>query len=433
MGPVQSVRELKSWLWRSARLIVLFVALGAVAGVIAAMQSERVYSATAVLQVINPVIADESSALGQASALRRVQMVEQRLTTSENLLALAERFGLFTGLALSRSEIVAAMRASIRIESVTAAQGSATTGRDGSLSAIIISAHLNDAEAAAAVANELAEAVVEESTEAARARIDRALMFFQHEEDRLAGAIGELETRIMDFQSENEALMPSATAIRREELARIEDELLRITRELSQLRAERGALETDAGRAVSRRRIIELDDMIAQRAAEELLLAERVASLETLLRRAPAVERELGAFQRRMEQLQSQLSDVAQQRREAEIGQRIEIDQQSERFVLLEAATVPDYPVSRSRRVIAMLGVVAGLMAGVGLAYLVEAMRPVLRTADRMERELQLRPAISIPLGRPPLERRRRRLIWGFGLLVMLLAALALAMQMAPA
>ncbi len=432
MGPVQTVRELKSWLRRSFRLILLCVVLGAVAGVIAATQSERVYSATAVLQVVNPVIADGSSALGQASALRRAQMIEQRLTTSENLLALAERYGLFTGLPLSRSEIVAAMRASIRIESVTAAQGSATIGRDGSLSAIIVTANLNDPDAAAAVANELAEAVVAESTEAARARIGRALTFFQQEEDRIAQAIGELDSRIMAFQSENEDLMPSATVIRREELTRLEDDLLRITRELSQLRAERGVLEADAGRAVSRRRISELDDQIAQRAAEELLLAERVANLESLLRRAPAVERELGGFHRQMEQLQSQLSDVAQQRREAEIGQRIEIDQQSERFVLLEAAVVPDYPISRPRRTIALLGLVAGLMAGVGLAYLLEALRPVLRTADRMERELQLRPAISIPLGRPTLERRRRRLIWGFGLLVMLLAALALAMQLAP-
>ncbi|MGY6535716.1 MAG: hypothetical protein ACXIVG_10260 [Pararhodobacter sp.] len=430
MGPIQSLHELKSWLRRRARLIVLIMVLGAVAGVFAASRTERVYSATAVLQVINPIIAGEGGAIGPSSALRRVQIIEQRLMTRENLLALADRHGLFTDLPLTQNELVAAMRASVRIESITAAQGGAMTARDGSLSAIIISAHLDEPFLAATVANELAEALVLESSAAAQAGIQRALLFFQQEESRLMQEIAELETQIMDFRTENEAVMPSSLLIRREELGRLEDGLLRIERELSQMRAERSVLEADSGRALSRRRIAELDDLIAQRAAEEVLVAERVATLESLMQRAPAAERELGSLQRRMEQLQSQLSAAAQARREAEIGQRIEMDQQSERFVMLEAATPPDYPESRSRRVVAMLGVVAGLLGGLGLAYVIEAMHPVLRTADRMERELQLRPAISIPLNSPPLERRRRRLIWGFGLLILLGAAAALTLQL---
>lgn len=430
MGPIQSLHELTSWLRRRARLIALIMVLGTVVGVFAASRTERVYSASAVLQVVNPIIAGEGGAIGPSSALRRVQIIEQRLMTRENLLALAERHALFADLPMTPNELVAAMRASVRIESITAAQGGAIA-RDGSLSAIIISAHLGQPFLAATVANELAEALVQESTAAAQAGIERALLFFQQEEGRLMQEIVALETQIMEFRTENEAVMPSSLLIRREELGRLEDGLLRIERELSQMRAERSVLEADSGRALSRRRIAELDDQIAQRAAEEVLVAERVANLESLMQRAPAAERELGSLQRRMEQLQSQLSAAAQQRREAEIGQRIEMDQQSERFVMLEAATPPDYPESRSRRVVAMLGVFAGLLGGLGLAYIIEAMQPVLRTADRMERELQLRPAISIPLGRPPLERRRRRLIWGFGLLILLGAAAALTVQLA--
>lgn len=425
MGPIQSIEEFQNWLRRRAPLIALCVVLGAVAGVVAATRSQHVYSATAVLQIINPVISDEGRTLGAASAVRRAQAIEQRLMTRENMLALVERHGLFQDLPLTQTELVTAMRASVRLESVAAAQGG------GTLSAINISANLGDPDTAAAVANDLAESLVAQSTADARRRIERALEFFRQEESRIQQQINELEGRITTFQTENESMLPSATAIRRDELGRLEQGLLQINRELSQLRAERSQLQDDAGRAVSRRRIAELDDQIAQRAAEEVLVAERVAYLESLMQGAPSVERELGSLQRQMESLQTQLAAASQQRREAEVGQRIELEQQSEQFIILESATPPDYSISRSRRMIAMMGVIAGLMGGLGFAFLVEALQPVLRTADRMERELQLRPAISIPMELSPLERRRRRLIWGFGILMLALAAGALVVQLA--
>ena len=70
------------------------------------------------------------------------------------------------------------------------------------------------------------------------------------------------------------------------------------------------------------------------------------------------------------------------------------------------------------------MGIVGGLMAGVMLAYALEWLQPVLRTAQRMERDLHLRPVISIPFVPSARERRRRQMIWAAGL-ALLLAALA--------
>ena len=130
---------------------------------------------------------------------------------------------------------------------------------------------------------------------------------------------------------------------------------------------------------------------------------------------------------RRMEQLQDQLTAASGQRREAELGARIETDQQSERFVLLEHALVPDYPVSTSRKKVAVLGLIGGLMLGIFIAYALEWLKPVMRTAERMERDLHLRPVISIPYTVPAQERRRRQLIWTLGLGLLLVGAVSLA------
>ena len=426
MGPLQNLADVKSWLRRRFGLIALLVLLGAVAGVLAAARTERVYSATAVLQVVNPVIAEGDGRIAAASALRRVQIVEQRLMSRRNILELIERYDLLTDEPLTETERVVAVRSGIEFESVSAAQGGSPGGRDGSLSAVIITTRFGDPDVAAAIANDLANAMVDESAAAVGSRIEGARRFFQQEEERIQQEIAELGATIVDFQAENETLLPAAMTVRREELARLESNLLDLGRELSQLRAERELLQADAGRAVSRRRITELDEQIAQRAAEEVLIAQRVIQLEALIQQGPAIERRMDALQRQMDQLQTQLGTAAAQRREAEVGQRIETDQQSEQFMLLEPAAPADYPVSRSRRAVAMMGLIAGLVGGVGLAFVMEMLQPVLRTARQMERELQLRPAISIPLAASPQERQRRQMIWGLGLAVMAGAALML-------
>ncbi|MCC5986620.1 MAG: hypothetical protein JJT95_02990 [Pararhodobacter sp.] len=426
MGPIQSYQEFVSWLRRRARLIAFFGFLGMLGGLVAALSTERVYSAITVLQVINPVVGEDGTGGGQ----RRAQMIEQRLMARDNLLELAERHALFEGTALSSVERVAALRQAINIDSVAAAPSRPGMPTGGALSAIIITVNLGDREVVADIANELAESVVAQSASAARERAQQALSFYRQEEERLEAAISDLEDEIIAFQIENEALLPGAMTLRRDDLHRLEESRLSLERQLSQLQGERSVLEADAGRAVSRRRIAELDEQIAQREGDMRLIDLRITQTRDRFQEAPGIARELGNLERRMEQMQAQLATIAQQRRAAELGQRIEVDEQSERFVLLEAAITPEYPVSRSRRAIAMLGAIAGLMGGVAIAFAVEAMNPVLRTAQRMERELQLRPVISIPLTPSPRETRRRRMAWVFfGAGILAAAALVLALQ----
>lgn len=422
MGPIQSLDEVRRWLLRRFRLIAFVTLLVGVAGVLAAMNTDRVYRASAVIQVLNPVIASGEAA-DPNTVTRRVQAIEQRLMARDNLLNLGTAHGMFAGTALSPTEQMLLMRQSIQIEAVAAAQ--AGFSRDGSLSALVISASARTPEAAAALANDLADDVVRENAATRRDRAQAALRFYQGEEARIDALIADLEAEIAAFQTRNEAFMSGALTLRREEMSRLTENRLDLEREIGQARGELATID-GAARAVTLRRVGQLNDLIAQRSAEMATLSRRIDEIQGMFLRGAELELELSSMHRRMAQFQTQLTSAVERRREAEIGARLEGDDQSERFLLLESALPPDYPVSRSRKLIVVAAGVAGVMLGLGLAYLAEWLNPVLRTAAMFEREVQLRPVISLSYQIPARERRRRRAIWAFGLAVPVLAGLAL-------
>lgn len=423
MGPIQTLSEGISMVRRRAIVIMAVAALGVVGGVFVALKSERVYQATAVVQVVAPTITEDlaASTVGGSSA-RRVQLIEQQLMSRENLLDLGRRFGLFDGRPLSPNEQLILMRSSILIQNIAAAQQGFSM--DGSLSALLISTSLSDPEIAAAISNELAQSLVDASASRRTQLAQDTLSFFLQEEERLRSEIATLDDRIAEFKSRFESALPAAVETRREEMSRLEESRLAVEREIVALRNELAGLDRNSTLAVVVRRRAQLEEQIESRDQQLGLVTQRVQELSMLFQRAPEIERELNGLERQLTQLQNQLNTTVQRRRDAEVGQRIEEDQQSERFVLLEPALVPEYPISRSRRTVVMAAAVAGLMGGLILAFVLEWLNPVLRTSGRMEREMDLRPVISIPYTRTRTQiRRSRRRRISFGILGSLLAA----------
>ena len=429
MGPIQNLHEIISFLTRRWRLIGLGTVVGALAGLLVAMNTERVFEAAAVIQVTNPVIsvnADGETAVPDVT--RRVQSIEQRLMSREALLELGARYNLFDGMDITPVEQVAMMREAFSITSIAAAQQGFE--RDGSLSALIVAAQDDDPDVAAAIANELSESVIELSIADRQVNTQQALEFYRTEETRLNQAISELESEIARYRSENEQFLPDAVETRRNESELLTETLLGLQQQISARENELSSIQSGSTRAVTRRQITTLTDEIAQFNQQASLLENRMAELREFFRRAPEVEQQLGSMTRQMTQLQTQMTAAANSRRAAELGARIEGDQQAERFEILEPALVPEYPISRSRRKVAMMGVAGGIGLGIIVAYLLEWFFPVIRTATRMERDLQLRPVISIPLVVAEVERRRRMMIWMIGGGVLFFSSVILAFMM---
>ncbi len=420
--PIQSPAEVLSF------LIALVAFVVTVAGVFYALSVPRAYRASAVIQVLNPVI-DPRAGPGAQSLTRRVQAIEQRIMARDYLLALAERYHLFEGLSLTTTEKLNLMRRSITIEAIAGAQAGFTP--DGSIAAIIVSASARSPEIAARLANDLAEEIVRENAEERRARTQAALRFFAEEEARIEAELRALEHDIAAFRAEHEAFLEPALALQRDEMAQLAEARFAAERALAQAEAERATLEPEAGRLIVQRRINQLDDLILQRREEIRALEERMEAIRAHFQRAAEVDYTLAQYLRRLEQVRNELAAVAERRREAELAARLETDDQADRFVLLERALPPDFPVSRSRRSIVALAAMVGLGLGFVVAVSLEWFRPVLRTAPMVERAFGMRPVVTIPYIESPRERRGRRILWagGLGLLIGLALALLYALR----
>ena len=79
------------------------------------------------------------------------------------------------------------------------------------------------------------------------------------------------------------------------------------------------------------------------------------------------------------------------------MGQMMENSSQTESFLVLETALIPEHPIAPNRRKIVLAGTMLSAIIGLGLVLLLELRNPVIRTASQMERQLGLPPVVSIP------------------------------------
>lgn len=399
MGQIQSLEELISFLSRRKFLILGCLLAGTIAAVLLALARPQTYEASAAIQVEMPTVTAGATENDRSAAAAQVlQSIEQRLTTRESLLAVIDRHGLFSDApGLSADRKMAALRSSISFQGVDSAAGQ-VFGQARNLSAIIITARLSDAELAARVANDFAQGVLDLSAAGTRDRAEQNVAFFAEDEARLWDQLSALEREIADYKNQHSAALPTEATAMRNELSSLDTDLRRATqdrvaatREADTIRAKGTLRETD------RRQLEDLTQRIGVLDAQISTVGVRRTELAEALAATPEVERVLAAYDRQLAQMQSQYEVVTARLAEARTDLRLAERQQSERFILLDRALTPESPVGGGRKKIAIAGALASLLAGLGLAFVLELLNPVVRTAAQMERQLGLRPVVLIP------------------------------------
>lgn len=391
MGPIQTFEDLLGLIWRRRVLILLVSVIGALLGAWYAKSRPDIYETAAVLQVEQATVARTGAGAAE-NTLQIMQTIEQRLTTRDNMIALIERHGLMTDLpALSLEEKVAAMRAAIRFQSVSDVTG-------GGLSAIIIAAQASTAENAARIANDLAQTILDMGAEGKRASADATYSFFQSEEARIWQALTAIEAEIAAYRVANRAALPASRDARLEEASEVDSTLRQLDQELAALNTEESLIRSlQTLRSTDRRRLDDITQRKAVIAAQRDPLLSRKSALENELSSGAEVDRALTAYERQQRQLQDQYTVVSQRLAEAETARRLAENQQTERFALLERAIIPEYPVGSGGKRIAIAGAVASVGLALSLAFLLDLLFPAIRTSGQLERELNLRPIVSIP------------------------------------
>ena len=141
---------------------------------------------------------------------------------------------------------------------------------------------------------------------------------------------------------------------------------------------------------------------------QKTVLATQRSEIEESIARTPGVEMNLNQLDRRLTELKEQYQVAVRKRALAETGERLEINQQAERFEIIEQPVQPEEPISPNRPKIVIMGSAATVGLALGLAFLLELINPVIRSAEQLERRLELRPMAVIPYVRTRSERFAR-------------------------
>ncbi|GHG93662.1 GumC family protein [Pseudodonghicola xiamenensis] len=408
MGPVLSFRDFVEMLRRRAWLILLVIAAGCVLSVLAAKDATHKYRSIEVIQVTQPQIEGETSrdsGNSEDTISRRLQLIEQRVMARDSVLAIIDKYGLYAHQPkLTENEKVALLRSSVRIDGL---QNNGSS--DGWVSVLTVTAEMPTPQQAQEIAHEFASRTIELNN---RSRLDKAretLAFFTAREETLRDHISRLEDELASYRQVNEVALPGTLEIRRSEITSINDELLGIARQRIQIERAADLSRQNDLPATAARKQTDFNDQLTTLEAQAKLLRDRKAELEASLQSSPEVERRVGAYEHELEQIRVQLQEASARRTDAEVAYRLETQAQSERLTVIEPANLPDYPFTRSRKKLALMGAAVSVMMALGLAFVLELLNPVMRTAAHMERDLGIRPVVSVPYLDTRSRRSRRR------------------------
>lgn len=423
MGPIQTVAEVFALLRRRKDLIGAVFALGLLASLAAAVLQTPTYQSHAVLSARLNTVGDDvvSGAGAQVSPARLLQLVEQRLTTRDNMLALADKYDLFPD--ESAQNRVDMTRRSITLFSQEAV--AIGFGRDGMVAAIHVQGRADTADKAAALTNELAEMILAETGAGREARARETLNVLQDRQAQIERDIIATRQEAQRFNADNPDAMPFNVELRRTELTQLTAAIQAAEADSLSLRAE---LDSAQRQGSTQRRLTQMREELAAREAELARLRTARAELEPFFIRLAEIERERELFAAREERLRELQRDVSEQINQATDALRLESGRQVAAFELVEPATPSDYPVSRSKRMTAMIGLVASGMLALIAAFAFEVLRPALRSAQQIERETGLRPVMELPAMVLPADRRKAMIarlagagLFGLGVLAILI------------
>ena len=423
MDVTQFIGELLSMMKRRAFLWAAILVLGVLASLFHAASQPKVYSTSAVIQIEQPNIEDPTEARSRslnAATVQKLQIIEQRVMARDNMLDIIRKLDLFADLPeMSDSDKVLAFRLASRVTQIT--DPTMPWRQDLSPTALNITVEFDDPALAAAIANELVENVLAENASRQAERARETLEFFESEETRVGNAISDLEDRIALYKQANKEFLPESLEEKRTQLTELRQILLELE---NQIVVQRENLRSGQD-SIRGKRIQRLEEQRAFYQAE-------AASLAAAIDRAPQIEKDLGMLHRQMQKLSDQYRAITSGKAEAEMGRMLEVSHKGESFRVLERALPPEIPIRPNRKKTVALG--AMLSAGIASAIvlMVELRNPVIWSASQLERQVQMRPVVTIPVVELPGQRRMRwmRQAMSFALLSGVFLALALLIMM---
>lgn len=404
----------------------------------------------------------------QAAALEKLQLIENRLMTRANLLDIANRLNVFAEAdRMKPDDVVKAMRKSTKIR-MNAGQGEATImtlsfdARTGTLAAAVVNEYVT----------QILREDVDQRTKSAEGTVEffeQEVKRLGGRLDELSAKILDFQNRNSDALPSTLAFRLSQQTTLQGKLDLAEQGIRLLLDQKEQLKTlyqATGQVGSNAApQTPEARQLVALQDQLTQSLAvlapdnpkikllqaqiaglEEIVkaqttqaiggnpnvtmfdalmadmdskiqiatetrdqIAEQMKVLQDTIDRTPANQIALDALNRDYSNIQRQYDAAQSALQQASAGERIEVLSKGERLSVLDAATVPNEPSSPNRPLVALGGVFAGMLAGIGLIVLLELMNRAVRRPQDIVSAFGITPLVTIPYMRTPGETMRLR------------------------
>lgn len=435
--PIGLVR--RRWRWMLAGAVGSFLLLAA--AVLLLVRPGFLASAT-VLVNSQDIPEEFVQSTVEEDSFEQINALVGAILARDHLAALVERHDLYPELRgqVEFADLLAAFRENVTIEEQ---QGIGRQARNVTSKLFTVAFQAGDPETAALVANELADALTEESIRIRQEKAQLTTQFLRKQMEQIEADLREQEGHVTEFKQAYRGELPS--------------ELESNLRKLERLQAQRQSLALQIAEAETRLATLAGDDLPAgspesrlrdlrQRHAEELAvhtaehpnvvsLERQLAAVEAALASGtaggfslaastdrtirelrvqlaateaeigaidarvgltPARQEELAAIEQKSEVLRTNYLEFLHKVQEAELAENLETAQKGEHVSVLDRATVPSRP-ERSRQKFLAVAAVLALGCGVGVGLLLEISDPVLFGVRQLEERYDLPVLGSVP------------------------------------
>lgn len=243
----RDLRDLLAVISRRRLTLLFSVGVGVSITILLALLLPARYQSSATILIEQQELpADLVRSTVTSFADQRIQIISQRVMTSETLMRLIQRFDLYADErgGEAREEIIERMRSDIDFRMISADVIDPRSGRPTAATiAFAVSYSSRDPERAMRVANELTSLYLNENlTQRARLAEDAA-GFLRAEGDRVDTQIAELETKLAKFKEENADTLPELVQMNIGLLDRSEQQLRQLESQQASLDQQRVFLE----------------------------------------------------------------------------------------------------------------------------------------------------------------------------------------------
>ncbi|SRR5579871_287544 len=286
-----------------------------------------------------------------SAAQERIQVIEQRLMTRDNMVAIIDKFQLFPEKRnlMSVTQLVDLMKKKTTIAAINN-QLSFARRSDNPTIVFTVGFEDSDPAVAARVANELVTRILNEDIKDRTSRASDTTKFLAREVERLQAESAAIDAKIA--QAKQTALAPTSTGA---------------IDPIAQLKAD----------------YLQKSAIYSEKHPIMKALKRQIDAAEKMARPAASSGDDLDALQAQQDAVQKNLEAATAKYSAAQLGEALEKNQQSEKLEVLEQPAVPQEPIKPNRSKFLAMSFLLAFAAGGGLTVLLEFFDTTIRrTAD---------------------------------------------------